>query len=149
LVFYANGLDEWAQHFYGVASFDEANEEQQADLLRRYRVGTYVFPAKVKPWTGLDEREIGERDGASRWALQRIGLLPATYAGTLAVQRQPLTQMEASGYLWGFSLLARTLPQARGRWSWWSEGLELATTMTTAMTMTTATAKATADPIRG
>ena len=116
---FVNGLDEWAQYRYGVASFDEANEEQQADLLRRYRVGTYAVPAKTKPWSGLDEREIGERDGASRWALQRIGGLLALYAGALAVQRKPLPQIVAAGFLWGFSLLARTLPQARVLWTEW------------------------------
>jgi hypothetical protein len=114
---FVNGLDEWARYRFDVASFDDASEEQQTELLRRYQVGTRVFPAKPKPWTGLDEREIGERDGASRWALLRIGVLLASYAGTVAVQRQPLSQMEASGFLWGFALLAQTLPQARVLWT--------------------------------
>ena len=112
-----NGLDEWAQHFYGVASFEEANEEQKADLLRRYRVGTYMFPAKAKPWVPLDEREIGERDSASRWALQRIGVLLACYLGATAAEREPLQPTAAAAMLWGFLLLARTLPQARVLWT--------------------------------
>ena len=111
------GLDEWAQHFYGVASFEEANEEQKADLLRRYRVGTYVFPAKAKPWTPLDEREMGERDSASRWALQRIGALLTAYLVTTAVQREPFQQTEAAAMLWFFLVLVRTLPQARVLWT--------------------------------
>ncbi|HEX3967619.1 MAG TPA: hypothetical protein VHW70_06610 [Edaphobacter sp.] len=112
-----NGLDEWAQHFYDVASFEEANDEQKADLLRRYRVGTYMFPAKAKPWVPLDEREIAERDSASRWALQRIAVLLAVYMGTTAADREPLQQMAAAAMLWGFLVLAITLPQARVLWT--------------------------------
>jgi hypothetical protein len=113
-----NGLDEWARYRYGVASFEEASEAQQAELLKRYRVGTFVVPVKPKAeqWTGLDEREIGERDDASRWALQTIAGILAFYAAVLSVQRSILP-IEAAGFLWSFSLLARTLPQARVLWT--------------------------------
>jgi hypothetical protein len=111
-----NGLDEWARYRFGVASFEEASEEQRAELLKRYRVGTFAVPIKPTPWTELDEREIGERDDASRWALQRIVYFLALYAGLVAVQSKPLTQIEAAGFLWSFSLLAQTLPQARVLW---------------------------------
>jgi hypothetical protein len=113
-----NGLDEWARYRYGVGSFEDANEEQQADLLKRYRVGTFAVPTKPKAeqWTGLDEREIGERDDASRWALQRIAGILAFYAAVLAVQK-PISPMEVSGFLWSFALLAQTLPQARVLWT--------------------------------
>ena len=116
---FVNGLDEWARYRYGVASFEEASEAQQAELLRRYRVGTFVVPVKPESeqWTGLDEREIGERDDASRWALQRIAGLLAVYAGILAVKPKPITPMEVAGFLWSFSVLARTLPQARVLWT--------------------------------
>ena len=113
-----NGLDEWARYRYGVASFEEASEEQQAELLKRYRVGTFAVPAKPKSeqWTGLDEREIGERNDASRWALQRLAGLLAFYATALAVKK-PISPIEASGFLWSFALLAQTLPQARVLWT--------------------------------
>jgi hypothetical protein len=114
---FVNGLDEWARYRYGVASFEEASEAQQAELLKRYRVGTFMVPAKPNPWNGLDEREVGERDGASRWALQRLGFILATFAGTLSVQRVPLPQITAGGFLWSFCLLAVTLPQARVLWT--------------------------------
>jgi hypothetical protein len=116
---FVNGLDEWARYRYGVASFEEASEAQQAELLKRYRVGTFVVPAKPKgeQWTGLDEREIGERDDASRWALQRLAGLLAFYAATLAVKPKPIAPLVVAGFLWSFSLLARTLPQARVLWT--------------------------------
>jgi hypothetical protein len=113
---FVNGLDEWARYRYGVASFEEASEAQQAELLNRYRVGTFVVPTKPKPWTGLDEREIGERDGASRWALQCMTGILAYFAAVLAVQK-PLSPIEVSGFLWSFALLAQTLPQARVLWT--------------------------------
>jgi hypothetical protein len=114
---FVNGLDEWAQYKFGVASFEDANEQQKAELLRRYRVGTYAFPAKPKPWTGLDEREVGERDDASRWALRRIAWLLAFYAGTFAVKPKPIAPVAVAGFLWSFFLLAVTLPQARVLWT--------------------------------
>lgn len=52
-----------------------------------------------------------------RWALQRIGGLLAMYAGFMAVQREPMPQAVVSGFLWGFSLPAWTLPQARVLWT--------------------------------
>ncbi len=115
---FVNGLDEWAQYRYGVASFEEASEAQQAELLKRYRVGTFVVPAKPESerWTGLDEREIGKRNDASRWALQRIAGFLAVYAGIMAVEK-PVSPIEVSGILWSFSLVARTLPQARVLWT--------------------------------
>ena len=116
---FVNVMDEWAQYRYGVASFEEATEAQQAELLKRYRVGTFVYPAKPKAeqWTGLDEREIGERNDASRWALQRIGIFLASYAGILAMKSKPVAPLEVAGFLWLFSVLARTLPQARVLWT--------------------------------
>jgi hypothetical protein len=114
---FVNGLDEWARYRYGVASFEEASEAQQAELLKRYRVGTFVVPAKPKPWTGLDEREIGERNDASRWALERIAIFLASYAVFLGVWSKPIAPLEVAGFLWSFSVLAQTLPQARVLWT--------------------------------
>jgi hypothetical protein len=116
---FVNGLDEWALYRYDVASFEEASEAQQTELLRRYRVGTFMVPAKPKAdqGTGLDEREIGERNDASRWALQQIAVFLGSYAAVLAVKEKPIAPLEVSGFLWSFSLLARTLPQARVLWT--------------------------------
>ncbi len=116
---FVNGLDEWARYRYGAGSFEEASEAQQAELLKRYRVGTFMVPVKPKgeQWTGLDEREIGERDDASRWALQRLAGLLAFYAATLAVKPKPIAPLVVAGFLWSFALLARTLPQARVLWT--------------------------------
>jgi hypothetical protein len=116
---FVNGLDEWARYRYDVASFEEASEAQQTELLRRYRVGTFMVPAKPKAdqGTGLDEREIGERNDASRWALQQIAVFLGSYAAVLAVKEKPIAPLEVSGFLWSFSLLARTLPQARVLWT--------------------------------
>ncbi len=59
-----NGLDEWASYRYGAPAFDEATEEQQAELLRSYRVGNFAVPATAYTGEVLDERELRE------WAVQ-------------------------------------------------------------------------------
>ena len=114
---FVNGLDEWARYRYGVASFEEASEAQQAELLKRYRVGTFAVSAKPEGerWTGLDEREIRERNDASRWALQWIAGFLAIYAGVLSAKT--ISPIVVSGFFWSFALLARTLPQARVLWT--------------------------------
>jgi hypothetical protein len=105
-------LDEWARYRFGVADFAEATQEQQAELLSQYRVGNYLVPAKPL----LDERERVERDSACRWALDRIAFWLACYAGVVVMWKgvQPL---EFSAVLWGFALVASTLPQARVLWT--------------------------------
>jgi hypothetical protein len=35
----------------------------------------------------------------------------------LAVRQKPIAPLEVAGFLWSFSMLARTLPQARALWS--------------------------------
>ena len=47
---------------------------------------------------GLDEREIEERNDASRWALQRIAGLLAIYAGLLVAQKT-ISSLEVTGFL--------------------------------------------------
>ena len=46
-----------------------------------------------------------------------LGFLLTSYAGAVAVQRQPLSRWKRCGFLWGFALLAQTLPQARVLWT--------------------------------
>lgn len=76
-------LDDWARHNYG-AAMAELPEEQQQDVLRRYRVGRYYFPAdKSRSPERLDERETTIRDRASANTLRWIGFCCACYAGSL------------------------------------------------------------------
>lgn len=116
-----NGLDEWARYRFDVASFEEASEEQQADLLKRYRVGTFLMPAKPRSsWLGLDEREKGERDGAARWALKQVAIYLAIWSGIYAseaARHQSIDPVEMVAEFWLFSILAQTLPQARVLWT--------------------------------
>ncbi len=65
-------IDEWARYRYGVDGFEAATDVQQTELLRTYRVGNYLVPAKSLQDTLLDERERAERDSASRWILDRL-----------------------------------------------------------------------------
>jgi len=110
-------LDDWARYRYSVADFESASKEQQTQLLNKYRVGNYLVPAKPMEDPRLDERERRERDTVSRWALGQVALYLAIYAGATAVAKHPLPPVEAASYLWSFSILARTLPQARVLWT--------------------------------
>jgi hypothetical protein len=117
-----NGLDQWAQYFYGVADFDSASEAQKDDLLLRYRVGARFFPRKrgenEVPW--LDERELKQRDSAERWTLKTGTTLLGAYAGTYiaraADQRTVKPLVVAFGF-WMFAVLMMTLPKARVLWT--------------------------------
>lgn len=110
-------LDEWARYRYGVAGFEEASQEQQSELLRRYKVGNYLVPPKLVDDPMLDERERGERDRISRWALRQVGSYLAVYAGLAIVKKHPFSPMATACDLWSFCILARTLPQARVLWT--------------------------------
>lgn len=76
-------LDDWARHSHGAALAD-LSEEQQQDVLRRYRVGRYYFPAdKSRSPERLDEREMIIRDRASAITLRWVGTCCAVWAGML------------------------------------------------------------------
>lgn len=79
-----NSLDDWACHSYG-ATLDDLPQEQQQDVLRRYRVGCYFFPAdKSRSPERLDEREMAIRDRASASTLHWVGVWCAICAGSLS-----------------------------------------------------------------
>lgn len=110
-----NGLDEWARYRFAAPSFEEASEEQQAELLRTYRVGSYLMPAK--PFSYLDEREERERDGAVRWSMRWMGLFIACLAGSYASTPHPVSGMAVAATLMMVWVLMVTLPQARILWT--------------------------------
>jgi hypothetical protein len=117
-----NGLDQWAQYFYGVADFDSASEAQKDDLLLRYRVGARLFPRKrgenEVPW--LDERELKQRDSAERWTLKTGITLLGAYAGTYiarAADQRTVRPLDVAFEFWTFAVLMMTLPKARVLWT--------------------------------
>jgi len=76
-------LDDWARHSHGGALAD-LPEEQQLDVLRRYRVGCYLFRADhSRSPERLDEREVKIRDRASASTLHWVGLFCGLWAITL------------------------------------------------------------------
>jgi hypothetical protein len=101
-------LNSAARKRYGVASFDAANEEQKEWLLQRYRVGR------------LDERERGERDSAARWAWRWIAFLLVIVASQYLLPsnfHKTVGQPQVAAILFGFWVMAITLPQARVLWT--------------------------------
>jgi hypothetical protein len=116
------GLDGWAQHFHGAASFEAASPEQQADILSRFKFGARWFPVRAgesdSPW--LDEREVKERDSAERWSGQQVMVLLASYAGVYtarAIDQRPVTPWDVAVAFFMFAVLAQTLPRARVLWT--------------------------------
>ena len=117
---FVNGLDEWARYRYGVADFESATAEQQEELLRRYRVGTFVVPVKPGTWIGLDEREKKEKAVAENWTLRQLALYLSIEMYRFlrqASQHKTMDPMDAAMDLWSFWLLVWTLPQARVLWT--------------------------------
>jgi hypothetical protein len=79
-----SSLDDWARYSHGAALAD-LPENQQQDVLGRYRVGRYYFPAdKSRSPERLDEREMMIRDRASVSTLRWVGFCCACWAGILA-----------------------------------------------------------------
>jgi hypothetical protein len=111
-------LDEWARYRSSVGGFEGASQEQQSELLRKYKVGNYQVAPKLVDDPMLDKRKRSERDRISRWALRQLGLYLAINAAFFTARAtHPFSPMEAAIDLWGFSILARTLPQARVFWT--------------------------------
>lgn len=110
-------LDDWARYKYGVAGFEAASAGQQEELLKSYRVGNYLLPAKPGYDSRLDERERAERDSTSRWALRYVSYFLALMTGSTAIQRFAWSPFEVAAMLWTFFVLTITLPQARVLWT--------------------------------
>ena len=110
-------LDEWAQYRYGVPGFEEATQEQQAELLRKYKIGNYLVPPRRGDDPTLDERERVERDRISRWALRQLAWYLGIYAGITAAAKHPSAPLTTAIYLWAFCILARTLPITHVLWT--------------------------------
>jgi hypothetical protein len=117
-----DGLDQWAQYFYGVADFDSASETQKDDLLLRYRVGARLFPKRrgqnEAPW--LDEREMKQRDSAERWTLKTGMTLLCYYTGIYifrAAKQRTVQPLDVAFELWMLAVLMMTLPKARVLWT--------------------------------
>ncbi len=113
-------LDEWARYKYGTAGFEESSAEQQEDLLKRYRVGTYLMPRSEsrehRPWL-LDEREAGERDRASRRTLVLLGTYMTSMAGIYANHSNGLTKtQDVVALMLQLAVMAMTLPKAIVLW---------------------------------
>jgi hypothetical protein len=78
-----SSLDDWARHSHG-ADLADLPEDQQQDVMRRYRVGRYYFPAdKSRSPQRLDEREMMIRDRACASTLRWVGTFCAVYAASL------------------------------------------------------------------
>jgi hypothetical protein len=112
-----NGLDEWARYRYAATSFDEATAEQQEALLKSYRVGNFMVPAKRGGRDLLDEREMRERDGAVRWSMRWVGAVVASSAGIYAAKQHPVSGMDVAADFCAILVLVLTLPQARVLWT--------------------------------
>ena len=110
-------LDEWARYKYGATGFEQTTKEQQTELLRTYRVGNYLVPAKLLEDYRLDERERAERDRITRWALNTLVFLLCIMTGTTALNRIAMAPSGLSALLWNLAVLAITLPQARVLWT--------------------------------
>lgn len=86
-------LDEWARYYHGAPLADLA-EDQQQDVLSRYRVGRYYRDAdKSRSPERLDEREMMVRDRASattlRWVAIWVGIAAFSLTGHNFAHRQP------------------------------------------------------------
>lgn len=121
-VVFVEGLDQWAQHFYGAANFEAASPVQQDELLSRFKAGKRLFPAKAQdsdtPW--LDERELKERDSAERWSARQLMWILATYAGiytSRAIYERPTKPLDVAIDLLMFAVALQTLPRARVLWT--------------------------------
>jgi hypothetical protein len=112
-------LDEWARYRYGTTGFEESSAEQQEDLLKRYRVGTYLMPRsgsrEHRPWLP-DEREAGERDRASRRTLVLLGSYMTSLAGIYSRHSALTKTQDVVALMLQLVVMAITLPKAIVLW---------------------------------
>ncbi|MGA2250916.1 hypothetical protein [Terracidiphilus sp.] len=110
-------LNGWAKYQYG-APLAELSEEQQHEVLLKYRVGSYLFPAdKSKTPERLDEREIVVRDQASRNVLRWITLLCFCLAGSYACKAIPLRPIDVSMTFITLGIAAFIMPKSIILWN--------------------------------
>ncbi|WP_260741145.1 hypothetical protein [Tunturiibacter lichenicola] len=112
-------LDEWARYRYGTTGFEESSAQQQEDLLKRYRVGTYLMPRsgsrEHRPWLP-DEREAGERDRASRRTLVLLGSYMTSLAGIYSRHSALTKTHDVVALMLQLVVMAITLPKAIVLW---------------------------------
>ena len=112
-------LDEWARYRYGTTGFEESSAQQQEDLLKRYRVGTYLMPRsgsrEHRPWLP-DEREAGERDRASRRTLVLLGSYMTSLAGIYSRHSALTKTQDVVALMLQLVVMAITLPKAIVLW---------------------------------
>ncbi|HEY5380904.1 MAG TPA: hypothetical protein VIJ65_01510 [Acidobacteriaceae bacterium] len=121
-VVFVEGLDQWAQYFYGAPNFDAASPAQQDELLSRFKPGKRLFPAKRAvsdtPW--LDERELKERDSAERWTARQVMVVLYACAGiytSWAINQRPVHPLEVATVFVMCGVALQTLPRARVLWT--------------------------------
>ncbi|NYF91527.1 hypothetical protein RBB79_17925 [Tunturiibacter empetritectus] len=113
-------LDEWARYRYGTAGFEDSSAEQQEELLKNYRIGTYVMPIiksrEARPWLP-DEREVAQRDWASRRTLVWLMAYAIYLAGMYSTHlERPTTAGDIVALLLTVGVQALTLPKAMLLW---------------------------------
>jgi hypothetical protein len=113
-------LDEWARYRYGAAGFEESTEEQKAELLKTYRVGTYLMPWREELDSDLpDEREAALRDAVSRRTLVLMGSFLVSWAAQYSSRMkhaEHVSGLEVVQVLLSAALMAITLPRAMVLW---------------------------------
>jgi hypothetical protein len=110
-------LNDWAKYSHG-DMFDALPPAQQEDVLRRYKVGNYYFPAQrsMTP-ERLDEREIAEMNRASRRTLTLLCTFCFSLAGAYSVPAIHLHNEDIAATFFLLSVFAMTGPKASILWS--------------------------------
>lgn len=110
-------LDDWALYRHD-APLSDLSEEQQADVLRAYRVGNYFFPAsKSRDSHGIDTRYMAARNEATTSALRWIFLFSVFAAAVHAQAHQPLQRADVVLGFLEFGFFAMNLPASIFLWN--------------------------------
>jgi len=110
-------LDDWAKYNYG-DTFDALPEERQQEVLRKYRVGNYFFPASgSRTPDRLDEREVAELDRASKRTLTLLCTFCFSLAGAYAARNAVLRREDVAAVLFTLGTFAMSGPKASILWN--------------------------------
>jgi hypothetical protein len=110
-------LHDRALYKYG-APFDDLPEEQQQELLRSYRVGSYYFAAsQSKAPEHFGRRETGASGKAMDSVLKGIMILCLFEAARYALRSAPLHPMDVAMDFLMFGVVAAFAPQSSALWS--------------------------------